>query len=54
MRKAYQGYQGLNGSAWGFYAETGTHALRLMLSGLFDRHPGVATWCTGSRTRRRH
>jgi gamma-resorcylate decarboxylase len=41
MRKAYQGYQGLNGSAWGFNVETGTHALRLMLSGLFDRHPGL-------------
>ncbi|MDD9150790.1 amidohydrolase family protein [Sporolactobacillus sp. CQH2019] len=41
MRRAYQGYQGLNGSAWGFNVETATHALRLMLSGLFDRHPGI-------------
>ncbi|HEX7661563.1 MAG TPA: amidohydrolase family protein [Pseudonocardiaceae bacterium] len=41
MRTAYRGYRGLNGSAWGFNVETGTHALRLMLSGLFDRHPGI-------------
>lgn len=27
--------------AWGFGYETATHAVRLMLSGLFDRHPGV-------------
>ena len=39
QRKAYKGYPGLVGSAWGFGHETATHALRLMLSGLFDRFP---------------
>ena len=37
----YSGYESLVGSAWGFAHETATHAVRLMLSGLFDRHPGV-------------
>lgn len=37
----YRGYESLVGSAWGFGHETGTHAVRLMLSGLFDTHPGV-------------
>jgi 2,3-dihydroxybenzoate decarboxylase len=37
----YTGYESLVGSAWGFAHETATHAVRLMLSGLFDRHPGV-------------
>ena len=37
----YGGYESLVGSAWGFAHETATHAVRLMLSGLFDRHPGV-------------
>jgi 2,3-dihydroxybenzoate decarboxylase len=37
----YAGYESLVGSAWGFGYETATHAVRLMLSGLFDRHPGV-------------
>jgi predicted TIM-barrel fold metal-dependent hydrolase len=37
----YDGYSSLVGSAWGFAHETATHAVRLMLSGLFDRHPGV-------------
>ena len=41
QRKAYAGYPGLVGSAWGFGHETATHALRLMLSGLFDRFPKV-------------
>jgi len=39
----YEGYESLVGSAWGFAHETATHAVRLMLSGLFDRHPGVQT-----------
>lgn len=30
---------GLGGSIWGFGMETGTHAVRLMLSGVFDRYP---------------
>src|SRR5262249_2755958 len=29
----------LTWAAWGFGVETGTHAIRLILSGLFDRHP---------------
>jgi 2,3-dihydroxybenzoate decarboxylase len=39
--RSYEDYPGLAGSAWGFGVETATHALRLMLSGLFDRHPDV-------------
>ncbi|MGR6977506.1 amidohydrolase family protein [Mycobacteroides abscessus] len=37
----YEPYTALVGSAWGFAHETATHALRLILSGLFDRFPGV-------------
>lgn len=33
------GHPWLQGSAWAFGVETATHALRLMTSGLFDRHP---------------
>lgn len=40
-RAIYRGYDSLIGSAWGFAHETGTHAVRLMMSGLFDRHPGL-------------
>ncbi|MFB8275999.1 amidohydrolase family protein [Nocardia colli] len=40
-RRIYQGYDSLIGSAWGFAHETGTHAVRLMLSGLFDRFPNL-------------
>ena len=39
--RLYEGYSSLVGSAWGFAHETATHAVRLMLSGLFDQHPGV-------------
>jgi 2,3-dihydroxybenzoate decarboxylase len=39
QRRVYEGYPVLVDSPWGFGAETGIHALRLMLSGLFDRHP---------------
>jgi uncharacterized protein len=31
----------LSTAGWGWHAETGMHALRLMLSGLFDRFPGL-------------
>ena len=31
--------QGLHLASWGFAVEAGTHALRLIYSGLFDRHP---------------
>lgn len=37
----YDGHPWLYGSSWAFSVETGTHALRLMGSGLFDRHPDV-------------
>ncbi|CAJ0888897.1 gamma-resorcylate decarboxylase [freshwater sediment metagenome] len=37
----YQDHPWLLGSAWAFGVETATHALRLMGSGLFDRHPGL-------------
>ncbi|MEV1292724.1 amidohydrolase family protein [Pseudonocardia sp. NPDC049635] len=40
-RGIYEGYESLVGSAWGFGHETATHAVRLMLSGLFDRRPGL-------------
>jgi 2,3-dihydroxybenzoate decarboxylase len=35
-------YPGLAASMWGWTAETGGHALRLVLSGLFDRFPSLA------------
>ncbi len=37
----YQGYPWLMGPTWAFAQETAVHALRLMASGLFDRHPGL-------------
>ncbi|MCU1716805.1 amidohydrolase family protein [Pseudomonas sp. 5P_3.1_Bac2] len=41
QRRLYEGYPSLVGSAWGFAHETATHAIRLMLSGLFDRYPNL-------------
>jgi gamma-resorcylate decarboxylase len=35
----YAGHPGFMGPAWAFGQETAVHALRLMSSGLFDRHP---------------
>ncbi len=35
------GYEVLQGAAWGWAFETGSHALRLIVSGLFDRFPGL-------------
>ena len=35
----YDGHPWLLGPVWAFGAETATHALRLMSSGLFDRYP---------------
>jgi len=32
---------GLQQAIWGFQAEAGTHAMRLILSGAFDRHPNL-------------
>ncbi len=39
QRLALTGYEGVLGSAWGFGRETAEHAIRLILSGLFDRFP---------------
>jgi predicted TIM-barrel fold metal-dependent hydrolase len=39
QRRAYEGYEVLADSPWGFGAETALHTLRLILSGLFDRFP---------------
>jgi gamma-resorcylate decarboxylase len=36
---AYEGYEWLTGSIWGFTSEAAIHALRLMGSGLFDEFP---------------
>lgn len=41
QRLALVGYEGIAGSAWGFGRETAEHALRLILSGLFDRFPSI-------------
>jgi len=38
----FDGYPGLAASMWGWTAETGGHALRLVLSGLFDRYPKLS------------
>lgn len=32
---------GLSGAAWGFAVEAGTHGMRLLMSGVFDRFPGL-------------
>jgi 2,3-dihydroxybenzoate decarboxylase len=37
--KAYDGHPELVGAAWGWGVETGTHALRLLFGGVFDRFP---------------
>jgi 2,3-dihydroxybenzoate decarboxylase len=37
----YKDHHELAGALWGWTVETGTHALRLVFSGLFDRFPGV-------------
>lgn len=39
QKRIYQDYESLSGSPWGFTAETSLHAVRLMMSGLFDRRP---------------
>lgn len=41
QRRAYEGHPWLVGPAYGFAAETGLHALRLMGSGLFDKYPNL-------------
>jgi predicted TIM-barrel fold metal-dependent hydrolase len=39
QRLAYEGFPEIIRAAWGFGVETGTHAIRLILGGVFDRHP---------------
>ncbi|WP_428395809.1 amidohydrolase family protein [Lichenicoccus sp.] len=39
QQRSIRGYPELGGSAWAFFYETSTHAVRLMLSGVFDRFP---------------
>jgi 2,3-dihydroxybenzoate decarboxylase len=39
--RSIQGYPELVGSAWAFTYETASHALRLMLCGLFDQFPNI-------------
>ena len=39
QRRIYEGRPELLGPTWAFGVETATHALRLITSGLFDRHP---------------
>lgn len=40
MVKPYAAH-GLIGALWGFAADTGLHAMRLIMSGVFDRHPNL-------------
>ena len=39
QRRIYEGREALLGPTWAFTVETGTHCLRMMVSGLFDRFP---------------
>lgn len=41
QQRIYAGYPALVGSPWGFGIETSTHAVRLILSGLFDKLPNL-------------
>lgn len=41
QRRIYEGRPELLGPTWAFAVETGTHALRLITGGVFDRFPGV-------------
>jgi gamma-resorcylate decarboxylase len=41
QRRIYAGREELLGPTWAFAVETGTHALRLITSGLFDRFPNL-------------
>lgn len=40
-RGIYTGYESLIGSAWSFTQGTVVHTIRLVMSGLFDRHPNL-------------
>lgn len=37
----FSGHPELMGATWGWGVETGTHALRLLFGGVFDRFPGI-------------
>ena len=39
--RAFDGFPWLGAPTWAFAMETSTHALRLLTSGLFDRHPSL-------------
>lgn len=41
QRRIYEGREELLGPTWAFAVETGTHALRLITGGVFERHPGI-------------
>jgi 5-carboxyvanillate decarboxylase len=41
MVKAFMGYPGLALAFWGYGAETGLHAVRLICSGVFEKYPGL-------------
>jgi predicted TIM-barrel fold metal-dependent hydrolase len=41
QRRIYEGREELLGPSWAFTVETATHAMRLMISGLFDRFPSL-------------
>jgi 2,3-dihydroxybenzoate decarboxylase len=40
-RRYYEGREALLGPTWAFTVETATHCQRMMVSGLFDRFPGL-------------
>ena len=41
LEKEFKGHNWMQRAAWGWHVQTGTHALRLIGSGLFDRYPGL-------------
>lgn len=41
MAQIYEGHPWLLGPTWAFGQETAVHSLRLMASGLFDKHPNI-------------
>jgi 2,3-dihydroxybenzoate decarboxylase len=41
QQRHYEQYPEIVSAAWGFGVETGTHAIRIVLSGVFDRFPGA-------------
>jgi 2,3-dihydroxybenzoate decarboxylase len=40
-RQLWQDFPELRGNIWGFSLETGEHMLRFILSGFFDKFPGI-------------